>query len=141
MRILTHIIPIVLGFIAKLIAIKSQQSHDQNKLLLEVLAAKSEQIDKAREQANNESPMAAWNRRFLIIVILALVAIYPLAGIFGIETIIPVEVKGWSFLGLFEIGGGTVMETVKGLYKFDEIFQWATLIIEFYFGGQLAKGR
>jgi len=141
MGILTHIIPIVLGFIAKLIAIKSQQSHDQNKLLLEVLAAKSEQIDKAREQANNESPMAAWNRRFLIIVILALVAIYPLAGIFGIETIIPVEVKGWSFLGLFEIGGGTVMETVKGLYKFDEIFQWATLIIEFYFGGQLAKGR
>ena len=141
MRILTHIIPIVLGFIAKLIAIKSQQSHDQNKLLLEVLAAKSEQIDKAREQANNESPVAAWNRRFLIIVILALVAIYPLAGIFGIETIIPVEVKGWSFLGLFEIGGGTVMETVKGLYKFDEIFQWATLIIEFYFGGQLAKGR
>ena len=141
MGILTHLIPIVLGFIAKLIAIKSQQSHDQNKLLLEVLAAKSEQIDKAREQANNESPMAAWNRRFLIIVILALVAIYPLAGIFGIETIIPVEVKGWSFLGLFEIGGGTVMETVKGLYKFDEIFQWATLIIEFYFGGQLAKGR
>ena len=141
MGILTHIMPIVLGFIAKLIAIKSQQSHDQNKLLLEVLAAKSEQIDKAREQANNESPMAAWNRRFLIIVILALVAIYPLAGIFGIETIIPVEVKGWSFLGLFEIGGGTVMETVKGLYKFDEIFQWATLIIEFYFGGQLAKGR
>jgi hypothetical protein len=141
MGVLTHIIPIVLGFIAKLIAIKSQQSHDQNKLLLEVLAAKSEQIDKAREQANNESPMAAWNRRFLIIVILALVAIYPLAGIFGIETIIPVEVKGWSFLGLFEIGGGTVMETVKGLYKFDEIFQWATLIIEFYFGGQLAKGR
>ena len=141
MGILTHIIPIVLGFIAKLIAIKSQQSHDQNKLLLEVLAAKSEQIDKAREQANNESPVAAWNRRFLIIVILALVAIYPLAGIFGIETIIPVEVKGWSFLGLFEIGGGTVMETVKGLYKFDEIFQWATLIIEFYFGGQLAKGR
>jgi len=141
MGVLTHIIPIVLGFIAKLIAIKSQQAHDQNKLLLEVLAAKSEQIDKAREQANNESPMAAWNRRFLIIVILALVAIYPLAGIFGIETIIPVEVKGWSFLGLFEIGGGTVMETVKGLYKFDEIFQWATLIIEFYFGGQLAKGR
>jgi len=27
------------------------------------------------------------------------------------------------------------------LYKFDEIFQWATLIIEFYFGGQLAKAN
>jgi hypothetical protein len=109
--------------------------------MLEVLAAKSEQIDKARESAKNESPMAAWNRRILMIIILALVAIYPLAGIFGIETVIPVTTEGFSFLGLFSIGGGTTFETVKGLYKFDEIFQWATLIIEFYFGGQLAKGR
>ena len=141
MGILTHLIPIALGFIAKLIAIKSQQAHDQNKLMLEVLAAKSEQIDKARESAKNESPMAAWNRRILMIIILALVAIYPLAGIFGIETVIPVTTEGFSFLGLFSIGGGTTFATVKGLYKFDEIFQWATLIIEFYFGGQLAKGR
>ena len=71
--------------------------------------------------------------------ILALVAVYPLAGMFGIETVIPVTTEGFSFLGLFEIGGGTTLETVKGLYKFDEIFQWATIIIEFYFGGQLAK--
>ena len=141
MGILTHLIPIALGFIAKLIAIKSQQAHDQNKLMLEVLAAKSEQIDKARESAKNESPMAAWNRRILMIIILALVAIYPLAGIFGIETVIPVTTEGFSFLGLFSIGGGTTFETVKGLYKFDEIFHWATMIIEFYFGGQLAKGR
>jgi hypothetical protein len=25
--------------------------------------------------------------------------------------------------------------------KFDEIFKWATMIIEFYFGAQLAKGK
>jgi len=25
--------------------------------------------------------------------------------------------------------------------KLDEIFRWATMIIEFYFGAQLAKGR
>ena len=138
MGILTHLIPIALGFIAKLVAIKSQQAHDQNKLMLEALAAKSEQLSLAREQANNESPMAAWNRRILMFVILA---IYPLAGIFGIETVIPVSSEGISFLGLINIGGGTTLETIKGLYKFDEIFHWATMIIEFYFGGQLAKGR
>ncbi len=141
MGILTHLLPIALGFIAKLVAIKSQQAHDQQKLMLEALAAKSEQIDKAREQANNERPMAAWNRRILMFAVLALVAIYPLAGILGIETVIPVTSEGFSFLGLFNIGGGTTFETVKGLYKFDEIFQWATMIIEFYFGGQLAKGK
>jgi len=141
MGILTHLIPIALGFFAKLVAIKSQQAHDQQKLMLESLAAKSEQINLAREQSNVEGPMAAWNRRILMFVILALVAIYPLAGIFGIETVIPVTSEGFSFLGLFSIGGGTTLETVKGLYKFDEIFAWATMIVEFYFGGQLAKGR
>jgi|TARA_R110002124_G_scaffold89011_2_gene228027 hypothetical protein len=141
MGILTHLIPIALGFFAKLVAIKSQQAHDQQKLMLEALAAKSEQINLAREQSNVEGPMAAWNRRILMFVILALVAIYPLAGIFGIETVIPVTSEGFSFLGLFTIGGGTTFETVKGLYKFDEIFAWATMIVEFYFGGQLAKGR
>ena len=104
--LLTHLIPIGLGFFAKLTAIKSKQAHDEQKLML-----------------------------------LALVAIYPLAGILGIETIIPVTTEGFNFLGLFEIGGGTTLETVKGLYKFDEIFQWATIIIEFYFGGQLAKSN
>ena len=137
--LLTHLIPIGLGFFAKLTAIKSKQAHDEQKLMLQALAAKSIQIDKARENANKESSMAAWNRRFLIVVILALVAIYPLAGIFGIETIIPVTTEGFNLFGLFEISGGTTFETVTGLYKFDEIFQWATIIIEFYFGGQLAK--
>tara|TARA_R110000868_G_scaffold47898_3_gene156398 strand:- start:70 stop:498 length:429 start_codon:yes stop_codon:yes gene_type:complete len=139
--IITHIIPIALGFFAKLAAIKSKQAHDQQSLMLQAMSAKKIQIDSAREAASKESKMAAWNRRFLIIVILALVAIYPIAGVFNIETVIPVVTEGWSFLGLFEIGGGTTFKTVKGLYKFDEIFQWATLIIEFYFGGQLAKGN
>ena len=69
MGILTHLIPIALGFFAKLVAIKSQQAHDQQKLMLEALAAKSEQINLAREQSNVEGPMAAWNRRILMFVI------------------------------------------------------------------------
>ena len=88
LSILQHLVPIALGFFAKLVAIKSQQAHDQNQLMLKALAAKSGEIQKAREQSNKESPMAAWNRRILMFVILALVAIYPLAGIFGVDTVI-----------------------------------------------------
>ena len=139
--LLSHLIPIGLGFFAKLTAIKSKQSHDEHKLMLQGMSVKRKFIDSARDQSNKESSMAAWNRRFLIVVILALVAMYPLAGVLGIETVIPVTTAGFNFLGLFEIGGGTTLETVKGLYKFDEIFQWATIIIEFYFGGQLAKSN
>lgn len=123
-------------------AIKSQQAHDQNELMLKALAAKSKEITNAREQSNKESPMAAWNRRILMFAVLALVAVYPLAGIFGVETVIKVVEEPTSFLfGIFEFGGDTKFETVKGLYKFDEIFTWATMIVEFYFGGQLAKGK
>jgi hypothetical protein len=139
MGILTHLIPIILGFVAKLLAIKSAQAHEQQKLMLESLAARSEQINLARESALKESPFAAWNRRILILVILGLVAVYPLAGIFGVDTVVKSTSEGFSFLGLFSIGGGETFTTIKGLYKFDEIFQWATLIVEFYFGGQLAK--
>ena len=142
LTLLQHIIPIALGFFAKLLAIKSQQAHDQQQLMLQALAAKSEQIDKAREFSKDESPMAAWNRRILMFVILGLVAVYPIAGLIGIDTVIEVKEEGSSFLfGLFEWGGATKFETVKGLFKFDEIFQWCTMIVEFYFGGQLAKGR
>lgn len=139
MGILTHLIPIALGFIAKLMAIKSQQAHDQQKLMLETLAAKSGEIQKAREQSMQESPFAAWNRRILILVILTLVAIYPLAGVFGVDTVVKTTSEGVSILGLFSFGGGESFHTIKGLYKFDEIFAWATMIVEFYFGGQLAK--
>ena len=138
--ILTHLVPIILGFVAKLTAIKSQQAHEQHQLMLEALAAKSVEIDKAREQSNKESPMAAWNRRILMFFILALVAVYPIAGLFDIQTVIPVDIPKSSFL-LFEWGGGTEFKIVDGLYKFDEIFKWATMIVEFYFGGQLAKGK
>lgn len=142
MSIVQHLIPIALGFFAKLMAIKSQQAHDQNELMLKALAAKSKEITNAREQSNKESPMAAWNRRILMFAVLALVAVYPLAGIFGVETVIKVVEEPTSFLfGIFEFGGDTKFETVKGLYKFDEIFTWATMIVEFYFGGQLAKGK
>jgi hypothetical protein len=110
--------------------------------MLEVLAAKEGSLKSAREQSNNESPMAAWNRRILMLIILALVAIYPIAGLIGIDTVVEVKEEPTSFLfGLFEFGGGSTFQTVKGLFKFEEIFQWATMIVEFYFGGQLAKGR
>jgi len=137
--LLQHLIPIALGFVAKLTAIKSAQNHETQKMMLAQFTAKTEQIDKAREVAASESPFAAWNRRILILVILSLVAIYPLAGIFGVDTVVKTTSSGVSLLGLVEFGGGESFTTLKGLYKFDEIFQWATMIVEFYFGGQLAK--
>ena len=51
--------------------------------------------------------------------------------------------SGISVLG-FQLTRDTIeYVTVQAgaVLKFDEVFAWATMIIEFYFGAQLAKGK
>jgi len=86
--------------------------------------------------------MAAWNRRIIILVILGLVIFTQVAPVWlDVPTVIPTVVKGANFLGLQLTADIVEYKTVEGLLKFDEIFKWATMIIEFYFGAQLAKGK
>ncbi len=142
MALLTNIIPIALGFFAKLLAIKSQASSDLQKLQLEALVARSQVIDKARENERTESPMSALNRRVIIFVILGLVVFTQVAPVlFSVQTVIPTIREGFSLFGI-QIGVDEIeYVTVKGMLKLDEVFSWATMIVEFYFGAQLAKGR
>ena len=140
MTFLLEIAPIMLGFFAKLIAIRSKSQ--QEALNLAILANKQNQeaLTLARQQSNVESPMAAWNRRFIIVVILSLVIFTQVAPvILDVPTVIPVVEKGISFFGLELTPEKTEYITVTGMLKLQEVFNWATLIIEFYFGSQLAK--
>ena len=140
--LLTNILPIALGFFAKLLALKSQASSDLQKLQLEALVARSDVINKARENERTESPMSALNRRVIIFVILGLVVFTQVAPVlFSVQTVIPTIREGFSLFGI-QIGADEIeYVTVKGMLKLDEVFSWATMIVEFYFGAQLAKGR
>ncbi len=139
---LTNIAPIILGFVAKLFALKSQAASENQKLMIQSLQVRNDSINQARDRADKESPMAAMNRRVIIFVILGLVIFTQVAPIyFDVPTVIPTVIKGASFLG-FQLTPDTIeYASVEGLLKMDEIFKWATMIIEFYFGAQLAKGR
>ena len=140
MTFLLEIAPIMLGFFAKLIAIRSKSQ--QEALNLAILANKQNQeaLNLARQQSNQESPMAAWNRRFIIVVILSLVIFTQVAPvILDVPTVIPVVEKGISFFGLELTPEKTEYITVTGMLKLQEVFNWGTLIVEFYFGSQLAK--
>lgn len=140
--LLTSIFPILLGFVAKLIALKSQAASEQQKLMIQSLQVRNDSINQARDRADKESPMAAWNRRFIIVVILGLIIFTQVAPVwFDVPTVVPTVVKGFSFFGLQLTPDVVEYVTVEGMLKFDEIFKWATMIIEFYFGAQLAKGR
>ena len=139
---LTNVAPIMLGFVGKLFALKQQAAAENQKLMMQQFAAKDKSINDARDRADKESPMAAMNRRIIILVILGLVIFTQVAPvIFDVPTVVPTIVKGFSFLG-FQLTPDVVeYATVEGLLKMDEIFRWATMIIEFYFGAQLAKGK
>ena len=140
--LLTNVAPIFLGFIAKLFALRSQAAAENQKLMIQSLQVRNDSINMARDRADKESPMAALNRRVIIFVILGLVIFTQVAPVwFDVPTVVPTIVKGASFLG-FQLTPDVVeYVTVEGMLKFDEIFRWATMIIEFYFGAQLAKGR
>ena len=130
-----------MGFIMKLMAIKSKAATDLQKLQIEALSARAEQVDKAREAAKSESPWAAMNRRVIIFVLLGIIVFTQVAPVFlDVPTVIPTIIKGTSFLG-FDITPDKIEYiTVKGMLKLDEVFKWTTIIVEFYFGAQLAKG-
>jgi len=141
--LLTNILPIALGFFGKLLALKQQSNADIQKLQMQALMARNESIDKARESANKESPWSAWNRRFIIVVILGLIVFTQVAPVaFEIPTVIKTIKEGYSLFGIIELTPDTVeFITVDGLMKFDEIFAWCSMIVEVYFGSQLAKPR
>jgi len=142
MTLFTSALPILLGFVAKLIALKSQAASENQKLMIQSLQVRNDSINQARDRADKESPMAAWNRRFIIIVILGLIIFTQVAPVwFDVPTVVPTVVKGFSFFGLQITPDVVEYVTVEGMLKFDEIFKWATMIIEFYFGAQLAKGK
>ena len=139
---LANIAPIALGFLGKLFALKSQAAQEQQKLMIENMQARNDSINQARAAADKESPMAAWNRRFIIMVILGLIIFTQVAPVlFNVPTVIPTVIEGFSLLGLQFTPDVVEYVTVEGMMKFDEIFKWASMIIEFYFGAQLAKGK
>ena len=139
---LTNVAPIALGFVAKLFALKSQAAQEQQKLMIQNLQVRNDSINMARDRADKESPMAAMNRRIIILTILALVIFTQVAPVFwDIPTVIPTVTEGFDILGIQFTPDVIEYVSVEGMLKFDEIFGWATMIIEFYFGAQLAKGR
>ncbi len=144
MTLLTNIAPIALGFIGKLFALKSQAAQENQKLMMQQFAVRDKSINDARDRSDKESPMAALNRRVIIFVILSLIIFTQVAPVFfNVPTVVPTVMEGASILG-FELTPDTIeYVTVQAgaVLKFDEVFAWATMIIEFYFGAQLAKGK
>jgi len=141
-EIITGILPIMTGFVSKMIAENMKQKAQQQKMMLEAMGARENSINQAREYAKNESAAAAFTRRVIFFTILLLIVVYVLAPvIFDVKTVIPVVSEGFSFMGFSLTSDTTKFVEVAGLVKYEEVFNWASMIIEFYVGSQVAKVR
>jgi len=142
MALLTNIIPVVLGFLGKLTAIKTQLAADNQARMIEALAVKADGIAQAREAQQKESPYSAFTRRTFIFVVLGMVVFMVVApAILDIQTVIPVVREGFSFLGFEITPDKTEFITVKGMLLLEEVRAVFVMIAEMFFGATLAKSR
>ena len=142
LTLLTNAIPVVLGFLAKLTAIKTQLAADNQKLMVEALMVKADAINQAREAQQKESPYSAFTRRVFIFVVLGMVVFMVVApAILDIQTVIPVVREGFSFLGFEITPDKTEFITVKGMLLLEEVRAVFVMIAEMFFGATLAKSR
>ena len=126
------------GFLFKMIAQNAADRAEQQRLMLErhVVAEKS-----MKEARKYYTPHSQWVRQFLVISFMAMALIVLLAPTIGYPTVVEVYEKGFSFLGLFEIGGRTVFETVDGIIAPTWLGQAVMSIVGFYFGQSVASRK
>lgn len=137
----TNLIPIALGFLAQMTANKAQREAKEKRFLLETYTSNVNAISGVRAFASKENRSAKWFRRALVFVILTMfISPYLVAPFFGIDLIIQTKQQVSYFFGLFETEE-VIFNKVSGLMKFEEIFRWATMILEFYFGSQFARNK
>jgi len=142
LNLLINLIPVVLGFLAKLTAIKTQLAADNQRLMVEALMVRSEAINQARESERKESPYSAFTRRVFIFVVLGMVVFMVVApALLDIQTVIPVVREGFSFLGIEITPDKTEFITVKGMLLLEEVRAVFVMIAEMFFGATLAKSR
>ena len=142
--LLTNLAPILFGFVAKIIAVKAQAASDNQKLMIQNMNARNDSINQAREAEKTEGIGARLNRRVIIFVILSLIIFTQVAPVFfNVPTVVPTVIEGISILGLQLTRDTIEYVTVEAgaVLKLNEVFAWATTIIEVYFGAQLGKGR
>jgi hypothetical protein len=142
--LLTNLAPILFGFVAKIIAVKAQAASDNQKLMIENMNARNDSINQAREAEKTEGVGARLNRRVIIFVILSLIIFTQVAPVFfNVPTVVPTVIEGISILGLQLTRDTIEYVTVEAgaVLKLNEVFSWATTIIEVYFGAQLGKGK
>jgi len=136
-----------LGGIFKMIDKAGEAKREQNKMMMEMMKAKTEQADAASERATKAAdaaaarvgndPFAKMTRRIFVLSMIGLGAWAMTGSLTGLDIVIPVEKEtGFNFLGLIDTTG-TTTEFVR-LENAIVHFEWLKISIlaagSFYLG-------
>jgi|TARA_B110000285_G_C15070256_1_gene587500 hypothetical protein len=128
----------VVGFLFKMIAQNAADRAEQQRLMLERYTANAKSINEARKY---DTPHSQWVRQFLVISFMGMALIVLLAPAIGYPTVVEHYESGIKILGLFEIGGRTVFETIDGIIAPVWLGQAVMSIVGFYFGQSVASRK
>ena len=135
-----------MGHVFKLMSAAQEAKKQQQEMMINMMRAKTEEADAASTRATaaadaaanrvGNDPFAKMTRRVFVLAVVAMVFIYLLAPVFGVQVAVPVEVqKGFNFLGIIDTTK-TVTEyiTLNSVVSFNEI--WITFLAagSFYLG-------
>jgi len=136
--LLTNIVPIVLGFLAKTMALRAEDDARRQELAIAALAAKTNSVELARKY---DSPVANASRRMILWFLMFLISITVVGyAIFRVPIMVETIKKGSSLLfGLWQNPDTTEWVAVNGIVSHKEFLEWMSLIIEMYFGSTLAR--
>ena len=136
--LLTHGIPLILGFFAKFMALKSQDAKEIQERTLIALNAQAAEYKAVREF---QTPSANAARRTILLFLVAMVSTFVLGyAVFGVPVYVEQITEAQSYLlGLITTPATTEWIKIEGIPAFKSIFSWMAMIIEFWFGAQLAK--
>ncbi len=141
MGILGHALPMLGGYVMKLLAVIISRKQQQQQTLIESLNKQASNQRSLYNASQKETPAAAWNRRFIILVVMGFIAFYIVSGIY-FPTVIEIAKDGYSLFGIIPITPDSIEhKSLTGVIAYKEVFQAFMLIIEFYMGGQLAKAN
>lgn len=133
-----HGIPIILGFLGKFLALKAQDNKEIQERNLVALNAQAAEYKAVREI---QSPAANGTRRLILVFLMAMMSVFVLGfALFEVPIYVEEVRPKLDFLfGIISIPESISWTEIKGIPAFKDFFSWMAIIIEFWFGAQLAK--
>ena len=139
MEVITMIGSTVGGAVLRMWSQTSEDKARQQEMILKAIKVEQHGYMQARRYDN---PQANWIRRFLVISFMSMAGFILLAPLFGMNTVVPVEVtEGFKFLFLDFTNTVTKYVTLEGVVTPEWLGHSILSVVGMYFGSSIVARR